>query len=94
MDVLKPLALTDPVNAIQMAKPRNAHADAEAELDRRRRPQDATVHEEPGGEAWMRREERVSGILRRHVMSMRALSGGNSTSAVAARQKQARGQLR
>ena len=89
VDVLGPLWITDSVNEPLVARPKSERADREGAEAAALVPRDTLQKEPKGGDLWMRREERVASSLRSHVSAMRAVSGGNSKSALLARRKAA-----
>ena len=73
-DLLEPLTVSDSVD-MRVARPRSAEADEKEAATRRLRPQNVLAREGKWSDSWVRREERVSSSMRRHVLHVRATSG-------------------
>ena len=87
LGVLRPLTPTVSSHEVQMARPHSAQADkAEAAQRAKAKDRDTLQREEPGGELWLQRQERLAGLMRGHVLHIRARSS-DSKSAIAARKK-------
>ena len=88
MDLLEPLDSMEllGLEKTRVAKPHSANADQDLAKHKAARPRDALQREPPWSEEWVKREERVSSMTRRHVIMIRA----NSGNAAARRKAQSR----